>query len=616
MDGAPACPFVAFDDDREGRSTSPDHRHRCFAESPPAPRALAHQEAYCLSSAFPVCPTFQDWARREAAHARGAGERAETAPTAVAAAAPLDRHAVGRRRATSRRGSVADDAPAVRRTARRAQPAARLGGAAAVGDEARRRRACPGVRRRLRPAGAAAPSRARVWPGAPRTGSPAARSRRRPRGRRRPPGRPRRPEPGVRRGRRSGRVWSSRRPVPAPPSRPPTDPSPPSTGTGRRPAVSSTRPTGDAIPGPPWERMRRYEAYPTIKTRAGLPGMPGLPRLGLLAAAIGIAALALFMLPALLGIGGGGGIRQPGSQRQPAGRHGQAVAHRAAGADAAGLRDQGRRHPHEDRQEVRRHARRAAGRQPGPSRIRTRSRSATGDRHPASSRGRDGRRHPDLPRRRLERSAVAAAALARRDVDRGDLARLDPERRVDVLALRARAGRRAGPPRRCCRCRGSRPGSCAGPLAAEEPAPDPLDAAQRLDAVADVHAHLGLLVHQRDRALAVAARSASRRSLPSSRQHPWAECTVGRPWTPAMTLTDAWPLFGLRLRTTTSSCACPTDDDLPALLASPRQASTHPTRCRSAWRGRHCGAPRSSAGSCSTTGGLARRARPTTGRST
>ena len=83
MDGAPACPFVAFGDDRDARSTSPDHRHRCFAESPPAPRALAHQEAYCLSSAFPVCPTFQDWARREAAHARGGGEKAETAPTAT-----------------------------------------------------------------------------------------------------------------------------------------------------------------------------------------------------------------------------------------------------------------------------------------------------------------------------------------------------------------------------------------------------------------------------------------------------------------------------------------------------------------------------------------------------
>ena len=70
VDGAPACPFVAFEDDRDGRALAPDHRHRCFAEARPAPRALAHQEAYCLASAFPVCPTFQDWARREAAAAR------------------------------------------------------------------------------------------------------------------------------------------------------------------------------------------------------------------------------------------------------------------------------------------------------------------------------------------------------------------------------------------------------------------------------------------------------------------------------------------------------------------------------------------------------------------
>ena len=54
--------------------------------------------------------------------------------------------------------------------------------------------------------------------------------------------------------------------------------------------------------------MRRYEAYPEIKARAGLPGLPGrpgLPRLAVLAGAIAIAALALFMLPALLGVGGG-----------------------------------------------------------------------------------------------------------------------------------------------------------------------------------------------------------------------------------------------------------------------------------------------------------------------
>src|SRR5215210_122903 len=86
VDGAPACPFVAFEDDCDERATSPDHRHRCYAEARPAPRALAHQEAYCLASSFPVCPTFQDWARREAANARQAhgggdsGAAADDAP--------------------------------------------------------------------------------------------------------------------------------------------------------------------------------------------------------------------------------------------------------------------------------------------------------------------------------------------------------------------------------------------------------------------------------------------------------------------------------------------------------------------------------------------------------
>src|SRR3954447_10585258 len=87
-EGAQACPFVAFEQERDERATTPDHRHRCFAEQRPAPRAIAHQEAYCLSSAFPVCPTFQDWARREAATPRGAGIGA---PAAAAAAAPVPR---------------------------------------------------------------------------------------------------------------------------------------------------------------------------------------------------------------------------------------------------------------------------------------------------------------------------------------------------------------------------------------------------------------------------------------------------------------------------------------------------------------------------------------------
>jgi LysM repeat protein len=64
------CPFLAFGDDREYRGSVPDHRHRCFAETPAAPRALAHQAAYCLTASFTACPTFVDWARRESAPAR------------------------------------------------------------------------------------------------------------------------------------------------------------------------------------------------------------------------------------------------------------------------------------------------------------------------------------------------------------------------------------------------------------------------------------------------------------------------------------------------------------------------------------------------------------------
>ncbi|HYI22875.1 MAG TPA: LysM domain-containing protein [Candidatus Limnocylindrales bacterium] len=66
-EGPGACPFVALDNDRDKRSDQPDYRHRCYAEPTPAPRALAHQEAFCLSPNFPTCPIFQDWAARAAA---------------------------------------------------------------------------------------------------------------------------------------------------------------------------------------------------------------------------------------------------------------------------------------------------------------------------------------------------------------------------------------------------------------------------------------------------------------------------------------------------------------------------------------------------------------------
>src|SRR3954471_20516001 len=66
-EGPQACPFIALELDRDRRSDKPDYRHRCFAEPTPAPRSLAHQEAYCLSPNFAGCPIFQDWAVRAAA---------------------------------------------------------------------------------------------------------------------------------------------------------------------------------------------------------------------------------------------------------------------------------------------------------------------------------------------------------------------------------------------------------------------------------------------------------------------------------------------------------------------------------------------------------------------
>jgi LysM repeat protein len=108
------------------------------------------------------------------------------------------------------------------------------------------------------------------------------------------------------------------RPVAAPPTASGAGGYPPPTRTGARPPVSSTRPAGEAITGPTWERIQRFEAYPTIKTKTG---MRGAPRIAVLAGAVGIAAIALFMLPALLGIGGG-----PSSSVKPGGSGGASTA--------------------------------------------------------------------------------------------------------------------------------------------------------------------------------------------------------------------------------------------------------------------------------------------------
>lgn len=353
VDGSPACPFVAFDDDRDARADEPDHRHRCFAEPQPAPRALAHQEAYCLSSAFPVCPTFQAWARREAARARP--------PSVRPAAAPPDEEDRAAGRASDAgpadEWAVAPSAPDVpiEMTPRRNPPRdwaapppwATGAGAAGAGGRGGGRQAGTGGDERGRAAGApefltsrsegaglagsaadrlsaggsltdadapVRPARSADGLGAGSSGSsgpagPAARPHDLPSAG---------PDPElaglVGRGGRGGATWS--RDEAADDDRP-THPPPPR--SARRPSVSSTR-SGDRdrdrgrerLPahehvqqqeGPSWERARRYEAYPTLRSRSAL-GMPALPRVAVLAGALAVAALALFFLPALLGVGG------------------------------------------------------------------------------------------------------------------------------------------------------------------------------------------------------------------------------------------------------------------------------------------------------------------------
>lgn len=290
VDGAPACPFVAFEDDRDGRALGPDHRHRCFAEPRPAPRALAHQQAYCLSSAFAVCPTFQDWARREAAAARPGTVRPgtpearpalEDVPVVPPVSTPLPppvreaRHAPGTdtpppippKRNPQREWAApppwsGEDQPGERSTASSTSGSLYGPAAAGLAGSAAYRLAGPDPEQPAAPrsSGYSAPvdDLDEEWPatlGDERgTAAPA---------RNAPDG------------------AGSRDQVHRPPAQDPSE-----------------------MFGPAWERPRRYEAYPTLKTRVGLPSMGGIPRLGVAVIALALAALALFFLgPMLLGIG-------------------------------------------------------------------------------------------------------------------------------------------------------------------------------------------------------------------------------------------------------------------------------------------------------------------------
>ncbi|MFH1475837.1 MAG: LysM peptidoglycan-binding domain-containing protein [Chloroflexota bacterium] len=303
------CPFVALEDDRDHRAPVPDHSHRCFAESPAAPRALAHQAAYCLSGSFPTCPTFVDWARREAAPARvesPARSLRDAGPTRPATVPPAERP-------TSRAGASAGDWTAPPLWGSAAEPAA----AGADGDAAPA--AAAGTAQPSGPnlfdeAAFAGPADAAIeaLDAAPLSEASAARQ---------TPddtpaflsGRHARPDPAPPWD-DDERPWSARddaefdsrddesarRPVAAP-RRMPVGYAPVAPGSSERRAGDSRRDRADAA-APSWEQPRRFEEYPTLKSR----GVVGVPRLPMLALVILLVGAGLFATPFLLkGLGGG-----------------------------------------------------------------------------------------------------------------------------------------------------------------------------------------------------------------------------------------------------------------------------------------------------------------------
>ena len=294
IDGAAACPFVAFEDDRDARASGPDHRHRCFAEVRPAPRALAHQEAYCLSGSFPVCPAFQDWARREAAQAVTAGEPVAPGPLPVATeayrpTAPGDRNPPrdwtapppwldpDRIGAAPAQPSVI--APALPPAApRRAEPGPPAGAPSATPPPPAGTGLAGGIAARLMgdadPAGTAAGDV--------------------------PAGSSRRPVPPL-------DAWPEDESDEAEgdeaweddddeaPRRPPRRVA--TTPSAR--AITPGRPRREREEAPSWEEPRRYEAYPSLRSRR----LPSLPPILLAVVAVVVAAVVLFNLPGFLGLG-------------------------------------------------------------------------------------------------------------------------------------------------------------------------------------------------------------------------------------------------------------------------------------------------------------------------
>jgi nucleoid-associated protein YgaU len=277
--GPLACPFVAFEHDQARRSIEPDRRHRCYAEPAPAPRAISHQTTYCLSSGFSACPTFRAWAKRTAA--RQSDDRQELAPRPIreVSVAPMPQ-----RPDPASMGLVTDDS----------RPAVSAAGAGRAAD-------------------AQMPSSAPEW-AAPPTWSASMMS-----GTDdelaalvRPPAGDG-PEADLDAG--DVPAFLADRPsttsatsaTRASSSAPDGADRAEAGGTSARPrsSVGQARPASRGLrrparidaAAPAWETPRRFEAYPTLRTRVG---MPRVPTIALGAVAVLAAALLLFLLPSIV----------------------------------------------------------------------------------------------------------------------------------------------------------------------------------------------------------------------------------------------------------------------------------------------------------------------------
>jgi LysM repeat protein len=111
-------------------------------------------------------------------------------------------------------------------------------------------------------------------------------------------------------------VAARQNPAPQPPRQPSGSRPPSAKGSGKgsgrpvqatpqsSPPPAGTRQDASELFGPAWERPRRYEAYPTLRTRIGLPSLGGIPKVGIAGLALVLAALFLFFFgPMILGFG-------------------------------------------------------------------------------------------------------------------------------------------------------------------------------------------------------------------------------------------------------------------------------------------------------------------------